>query len=52
MSGCESYGYKEWEGELNTMCYANLNASSPVYKDISLDNAVNRQWMWMLCNEP
>ncbi|KAK3291587.1 peptidase S28 [Chaetomium fimeti] len=49
---CENSGYPEWEGELNTGCFQNSNPSNPAYKDLSPDNWVNRQWNWMLCNEP
>lgn len=47
---CESYGY--FTGEYNTGCLQNLNASNPIYHDLSVGNAGNRQWNWMLCNEP
>ncbi|KAF4126088.1 Serine carboxypeptidase S28 [Geosmithia morbida] len=49
---CESYGYDDWKGEYNTGCFANSNASSIAYHDLSVDNYVNRQWNWLLCNEP
>lgn len=29
-----------------------LNASNPLYHDLSPGNWINRQWNWMLCNEP
>ncbi|KAI1399038.1 peptidase S28, partial [Hypoxylon fuscum] len=47
---CESYGY--FEGEYNTDCFQALNASNPIYHDLTPSNAGNRQWNWMLCNEP
>ncbi len=46
---CESYGY--FEGDLNTECFQGLNASNPIYTDLTPGNAGNRQWNWMLCNE-
>ncbi|KAI1192412.1 serine carboxypeptidase S28-domain-containing protein [Nemania serpens] len=46
---CEGYGY--FEGELNIACFQGLNASNPIYKDLTPGNAGNRQWNWMLCNE-
>ncbi|KAL2265025.1 hypothetical protein VTJ83DRAFT_7535 [Remersonia thermophila] len=49
---CESSGYPEWQGTHNTLCFQNLNASNVAYKDLSPGNWINRQWMWMLCNEP
>ncbi|KAI1826287.1 serine carboxypeptidase S28-domain-containing protein [Xylaria intraflava] len=47
---CESYGY--FQGQFNTECFQSLNASNPIYKDLTPGNAGNRQWNWMLCNEP
>ncbi|AEO59356.1 hypothetical protein MYCTH_2307580 [Thermothelomyces thermophilus ATCC 42464] len=49
---CESAGYPEWEGENNIACFKNLDPNNAAYKDLSLDNWINRQWNWMLCNEP
>jgi hypothetical protein len=49
---CEEAGYPEWNGTYNTLCFQNLNASNVAYKDLSPGNWINRQWMWMLCNEP
>ncbi len=49
-AACEGYGY--WTGEKNLECFDSCNASSPIYTDVSLSNAVDRQWTWMLCNEP
>jgi hypothetical protein len=47
---CEGLGY--FSGKLNTDCFQSLNASNPIYHDLTLGNAGNRQWNWMLCNEP
>lgn len=33
-------------------CLENLNPNNPVYRDLSSDNWGNRQWMYLLCNEP
>ncbi|KLU89454.1 endoprotease, partial [Magnaporthiopsis poae ATCC 64411] len=49
---CEGYGYPEWKGNYTTGCYQNQNASNPQYRDLRYNNTINRQWMWMLCNEP
>ncbi|KAK4233586.1 hypothetical protein C8A03DRAFT_38691 [Achaetomium macrosporum] len=49
---CESSGYAEWNGTYNVGCFQNLNASNVAYKDLTPGNYINRQWMWMLCNEP
>ncbi len=47
---CENMGY--WTGKHNLACYDTYNASSPVFTDTSVDNAIDRQWNWLLCNEP
>ena len=49
---CNRYGYDDWQGTYSTGCFANLNASNVAYKDLSPANAMNRQWTWMVCNEP
>lgn len=49
---CENTGIVEFAGENNTLCFQAQNASNPVYKDLSVNNYYNRQWNWMLCNEP
>jgi hypothetical protein len=49
---CEGYGYSEFNGTYNTECFKALDSQNVVYKDLSVSNAVNRQWMWLLCNEP
>ncbi|OCK74614.1 serine carboxypeptidase [Lepidopterella palustris CBS 459.81] len=47
---CEGYGY--FDGTYNTECFDTYNASSPMFTDRSLSNTVDRQWVWMTCNEP
>ena len=47
---CASYGY--WSDEWSVACFDSYNASSPLFTDTSVDNAVDRQWEWFLCNEP
>ncbi|EAA29065.1 hypothetical protein GE21DRAFT_9703 [Neurospora crassa] len=49
---CESSGYDAFKGEDNVLCFQNQNASNPIFHDLSVDNAYNRQWNWFLCNEP
>ncbi|KAK4033369.1 serine carboxypeptidase S28-domain-containing protein [Parachaetomium inaequale] len=49
---CEAAGYPDWKGKFNVGCFQNLNASNVAYKDLTPDNYINRQWNWMLCNEP
>ncbi|CAK7271425.1 hypothetical protein SEPCBS57363_004611 [Sporothrix epigloea] len=46
---CQSWGF---DVDLyDTGCLQNLNASSLMYQDLSPDNE-DRQWWWLLCNEP
>lgn len=33
-------------------CFNSRDASSSTYTDTSLSNEVDRQWTWLLCNEP
>ncbi|KAL8354216.1 hypothetical protein RB601_003867 [Gaeumannomyces tritici] len=35
---CESSGYPEWQGQNNTACYQNQNASNPQYHDLRYNN--------------
>ncbi|KAK3682829.1 serine-type peptidase-like protein [Podospora appendiculata] len=49
---CESAGYAQWNGTYNTGCFQQQNSSNPAFQDTSVDNWANRQWNWMLCNEP
>ncbi|EPE10865.1 serine peptidase [Ophiostoma piceae UAMH 11346] len=48
---CEGYD-SSYVGTNNVDCFNTYDATSPFYTDISLDNAVDRQWVWLLCNEP
>jgi hypothetical protein len=47
---CAGYGY--YEGDYNVDCFNTYNFSSPMYRDDSLANTYDRQWVWMTCNEP
>jgi len=47
---CASYGY--WTDEWSVDCFDSFNASSPLFTDLTVGNAVDRQWNWFLCNEP
>ena len=49
---CESYGYDDFNGTYNTECFDTYNTSSPYFTDYTVRNAFDRQWLWMLCNEP
>ncbi|KAJ4415500.1 hypothetical protein N0V82_007302 [Gnomoniopsis sp. IMI 355080] len=49
---CASYGYDDWTAADDLGCFDTYNASSPFYTDRSVDNAVDLQWDWFLCNEP
>lgn len=45
-----AYGYTTDEYDLS--CFDTYNASNPLFTDTSLSNTDDRQWNWMLCNEP
>lgn len=47
---CANYGY--WSDPLTTECFDTYNASSPIFTDVSVNNTIDRQWQWFLCNEP
>ncbi|KJK61557.1 Serine carboxypeptidase S28 [Aspergillus parasiticus SU-1] len=47
---CASYGY--WTDNRTVACFDTHNPSSAIFTDTSVDNAVDRQWQWFLCNEP
>ncbi|KAI0126464.1 serine carboxypeptidase S28 [Xylariales sp. AK1849] len=49
---CESYGYEDWSGEMNVQCFNTYNSSMEVFHDWSDENAFDRPWIWMTCNEP
>ncbi|KAI5357330.1 putative peptidase S28, alpha/Beta hydrolase [Septoria linicola] len=49
---CSAYGYPEFNSTNNTLCFDTYNATSPLYTDTTLSNVVDRQWVWMTCNEP
>ncbi|RFU32281.1 hypothetical protein B7463_g4069, partial [Scytalidium lignicola] len=46
---CQGYGY---EDERELACLDTYNASSLLFTDYTVGNAIDRQWNWMLCNEP
>lgn len=48
---CQSeYGY--YGDGLNTECFNTYNESNIIFTDTSLSNTIDRQWVWMTCNEP
>lgn len=49
---CAVYGYEEFQGDNSTYCFNTYDPTSPIYTDTSLSNKVDRQWVWMTCNEP
>lgn len=48
----ESDHFPSFKGKYNVGCFQSSNASHPAYKELTVDNLYNRQWTWMLCNEP
>jgi hypothetical protein len=51
-TACMDYGYADFNSTNNTLCFDTYNASSPLFTDTSLSNQIDRQWVWMTCNEP
>lgn len=49
---CASYGYDDWSDDYSLGCFDTYNSSSPIFNDKSVDNAIDLQWQWFLCNEP
>ncbi|KAF3923204.1 hypothetical protein ABW20_dc0109930 [Dactylellina cionopaga] len=49
---CKDLGYSEWTHTNDVGCFDSYNASSPLFTDTSLSNKIDRQWVWMTCNEP
>jgi len=47
-SACTYYGY----GEYDLSCYNTYLANNTIYTDLTVGNPANRQWNWILCNEP
>ncbi|PNY21899.1 Thymus-specific serine protease [Tolypocladium capitatum] len=58
-------GFAKWSREImipgscgpgfavdSVACYDSYDKTSLIYTDTSVNNTVNRQWMWFLCNEP
>ncbi|TQS36050.1 hypothetical protein Golomagni_03509 [Golovinomyces magnicellulatus] len=48
-ANCQDYGYSD---SLETACMDTYNASNLIYTDHTVNNPADRQWTWMLCNEP
>ncbi|KAH7317866.1 peptidase S28 [Rhexocercosporidium sp. MPI-PUGE-AT-0058] len=46
---CSDLGYTD---ERETKCMDSYDPTNPVYTNHTVDNVVNLQWIWMLCNEP
>ena len=46
---CNYYGYK---GHMTTDCLDSHDINHRQWKDITVGNQADRQWEWMLCNEP
>ncbi|KAK0619056.1 putative serine peptidase [Immersiella caudata] len=52
---CQQYDYDDdpdWNERLSTGCFDSHNATNVAMLDYRVDNTINRQWYWMLCNEP
>ncbi|KID86422.1 serine peptidase [Metarhizium guizhouense ARSEF 977] len=49
-AACAEFGY--WADNNTAACMDMNNKDNPMYTDLSVNNTVNRQWYWLLCNEP
>lgn len=49
---CAGYGYDEWSDDYSLGCFDSYNETSPIYTDVTVSNPIDRQWTWMLCNDP
>lgn len=49
---CAGYGYDEWSADDALGCFDSYNETSPIYTDVTVSNPLDRQWTWMLCNDP
>jgi hypothetical protein len=47
---CAGFGYTNDTSDLS--CLNSQDKKNVLYTDTSVDNTGNRQWTWMLCNEP
>jgi hypothetical protein len=48
----DTYGYECYNVSNSTWCFDTHDPTNPMFTDTSLSNTVDRQWMWMTCNEP
>ena len=48
----DNFKYDEYKPKGSIGCLESYNTSMVMYKDLSTNNTFNRQWFWMLCNEP
>lgn len=46
---CQQYGY---EDERELACMDTYDANNLIFTDRTVGNTIDRQWNWMLCNEP
>ncbi|KAL5353067.1 hypothetical protein ACLOAV_001097 [Pseudogymnoascus australis] len=46
---CQIFGYKD---PMSIECYDTYNPQNKLFTDRTVRNAIDRQWQWMLCNEP
>ncbi|KAI9649333.1 hypothetical protein NHQ30_001905 [Ciborinia camelliae] len=46
---CQSYGYADAN---DTSCFNTYDFNNKQFRNYSVSNAIDRQWNWMLCNEP
>ncbi|KAK4459815.1 putative serine protease EDA2 [Cladorrhinum samala] len=49
---CQGPEYSQPNNTNSVECLVWDNATNPKFTDLSVDNPWNRQWIWMVCNEP
>ncbi|KAK0721033.1 serine carboxypeptidase S28 [Lasiosphaeris hirsuta] len=49
---CAYYKYEEFLDPMSVGCFESYDTSNPFFSDKAVNNTGNRQWFWMLCNEP
>ena len=48
-SDCQAYGYTD---EYETACMNTYDPTNLIFTNYTVGNPIDRQWNWMLCNEP
>ncbi|KAG5962519.1 hypothetical protein E4U58_003850 [Claviceps cyperi] len=49
---CNGYPYWANQDNYSVECFDHNSPQNPMFHDTSVENWVNRQWEWIICNEP